>query len=636
MPNKTLSRRAWLIISAITLTYVVALIIDISPLVRGPEEWRWPRWPTSHWDLVWPLAVILIVVALLVRWIDRRARCEPARRWIALGVTLLVLAAPLVQLAALHVVKSNPFEALFDRAVDAAANSYFDAGLRMTDVNQALRTFPQLMPTFGIHAQIHPPGLPLMYWAAGRVFEAVPSLARPVSMWFRQLECNDINLMLLSDAPLASALAGMLVPLLANMLTVWCVFKLAKDRFGSRAGLYAAALWLIVPSAVLFPGSWSLLYPCIASLAWLAVDAGLRRRNVLWFLGAGLLLSFNTFLELGTSALAAFLVLYILLYYVLARRNPFADWRFLIPALIVTLLGVFSIWIGYQLMYGVSLKQIVETMYPMHMSYAFDRATWYINHPYEFAVFVGLPVFGLAVIAFVRNLKAARSGGDVLSISFLLTLIALVLIDPARDETARTWMLFMPLTVVVAAQFFSEAQPQPDRFNWLWGLMTIQVVTMLAVLEVMRVGLYGLPPRVTTDALPSTATTLAADFGGMAQLIGYDAQPQGDRLIVDWYWRGTGQVDQPYVVFNHLLNDRNEIVAQQDDRPQHGQPLMTCWQSGEIYRDQQVLELKPDLPAGQYALEMGLYNAVTNQRVPVIETGGALTDHLEITLRELK
>ena len=63
------------------------------------------------------------------------------------------------------------------------------------------------------------------------------------------------------------------------------------------------------------------------------------------------------------------------------------------------------------MVYGVSLKQIVETMYPTHMSDAFDRAAWYINHPYEFAVFVGLPVFGLAVIVFVRNLKAARSGG---------------------------------------------------------------------------------------------------------------------------------------------------------------------------------------------------------------------------------
>lgn len=634
---KRLSRRVWLIIGAITLVYVIALIADLSPYVRGPEEWRWQRWAVSHWDRVWPLAVGLIIVALMVRWIDRRAQREPARRWVAIGVMLLSAAAPLVQLASLQAVKPNPFEALFDRAVDVAANSYFTAGLRLNDVNEALRTYPQLMPALDIHAQVHPPGLPLIYWAASRGFEAIPASARPVSQWFRQLECNDINLMLLGDAPLASALAGMVLPLVANMLTVWCVFKLAKDRFGNRAGLYAAALWVIVPSAVLFPGSWSLVYPCIACLTWLAVDAGLRRRNVLWFLGAGLLLSFGTFLELGTAALGVFLALYILLRYVLARRNPLADWRFLLPALIATLLGVFSIWIAYQLSYGVSLKQIVEAMYPIHVGYQFDRAAWIINHPYEFAVFVGLPVFCLAIIALGRNIQAARSGGgDALSISFLPAVIGLALFDPARDETARTWMLFMPLAVVVASQFFAEAQAQPDRFSWLWGLLTLQVVSMLAVLEVMAVGLYGLPPRATTDALPSSAKTTSADFGGMARLMGYEVQQADRQMAIEWYWQRENQIDHPYVVFNHLVDTQGQIAAQQDSRPQAGQPLMTCWQPNEIYSDQHVIELPAGLPAGAYRLQMGLYNAVTGQRVPVSEPGQAAIDQIEIGPIEIR
>ena len=38
------SRRVWLIIGAITVAYVIALILDVSPYVRGPEEWRWQRW----------------------------------------------------------------------------------------------------------------------------------------------------------------------------------------------------------------------------------------------------------------------------------------------------------------------------------------------------------------------------------------------------------------------------------------------------------------------------------------------------------------------------------------------------------------------------------------------------------------
>ena len=224
---KPLTRRGWLIISAIVLAYVVALIWDVSPYVRGPDEWRWSRWPMAQWDKLWPLAIALSLILLGVWWIDRRAlhaqQVNRERRWIVIGVVLLALAAPIVQLLALRADKLNPFEALFDRAVDVAANSYFSASLRLTDVNQALRTYPQLMPTLDIHAQVHPPGLPLLYWSTAQLFSSAPNAARPVSQWFRQLECNDINLMLLSDTQLASALVGMVAPLLADLLTVLCV-----------------------------------------------------------------------------------------------------------------------------------------------------------------------------------------------------------------------------------------------------------------------------------------------------------------------------------------------------------------------------------------------------------------------------
>ena len=635
---KTLWRRSWLIISVITLAYVFALSLDVSPYVRGPEEWRWARRPIAQWDKVWPLALVLVLIAVGVWWIDRRAQqADRAHRRIALGVAWLVVAVPIVQMLALRADRADPFEALFDRAVDVAANSYFTAGLRIANVDEALRTYPQLMPTLDIPAQVHPPGLPLIYWAAGRVLDAAPSLARQVSLWFRQLECNDINLMLLSDAQLASGWAGMLIPLLANMLTVLGIFKLAKDRFGDRSGLYAAALWVIVPSAVLFPGSWSLVYPCLACLTWLAVDAGLRRRKVIWFLLAGVLLSIGTFLELGTAALGVFLILYILARYVTERRNPLRDLHFLLPALLVALIGVYSIWGVYQLGYGVSLKQIVDAMYPIHTGYTFDRLTWLINHPYEFAVFLGLPIFCLLIVVSIRAIKEARARqGDALSVSFLISLIALTLVDPARDETARTWMLFMPFAVIAVSQLFAAQAPHPGRFSWLWSLMTVQVVTMLAVLNVVQVGLYGLPPRTKVEALPPTAHAKQANFGGMAQLIGYETQIQNDRLIVDWYWRRNGQIDQPYVVFNHVLNEQRQMIGQQDDRPQAGQPLMTCWQPSEIYADQHVIMLASDPPPGPYTLEMGLYNAVTSQRVPVTTLDGSQTDHVEIGPIEVK
>lgn len=624
-----ISRRGWLIISGVVAVYAGLLITDVAPVVRGPEEWRWARWPTLRWEMVWPVAALLASVAAGAWWIDRRAAAGRERRWIAIGLAGLIIAAPLVQLAALRVERLNPWAALFDRAVDVAANGYFTVSHQISDVADFLRQYPALMPTFPIHPQVHPPGIPLIYWAAAQVFEAAPQLARSVALGFRSLECNDINLMLLSDAQLASALAGMVLPMLANMLTVLGVFKLAQARFGARAGLWAAALWVAVPSAALFPGSWSQVYPCLAVFTWLAMDAGLRRRQARWFLAAGGLLSISTFLELGTAALALFLVLYILLGYVIERRNLWRDLVFLLRALAAALIGVFSIWSVYQAAYGVSLMQIVEAMYPIHTGYEFDRLTWLINHPYEFAVFSGLPIALLLAAITARSIRQARSGAvDVLSISLGVGLIVLSIIDPARDETARTWMMFMPLAAAVAAQLFARWSKRAHVLAW--GLLIGQVVVMLAVLRVMEVGLYGLPPRETVADLPGSATSAQADFGGMAQLLGYEISPGPDQLVLTLYWRAVNQVDRPYVVFNHLVDANGQIVAQADGRPQHGSPLMTCWQPGELYADQHVLPLKTPPSADLYRLSIGLYDAQTGARVPVSNAAGGLpADHVE-------
>lgn len=628
---KRLSLRERVVISVLALLYAAVLVLDISPYVRGPAEWRWVTWPVAQWERVWPLVTALLLIPPGVRWLDRRARQSPRpQRVIALGVALLIAIAPIVQLLALRVERANPIAVLFDRAVDVAANGYFTVGNQIADVPEFLRQYPALMPTFPIHPQVHPPGVPLIYWLTGSLLEFSPALARPISLYFRQLECNDINLMSLSDARLASALAGMLLPVLANLVTIGCVFKLTRARFGARAGLYAAALWLIVPSAVLFPGSWSLVYPCLACLTWLAVDAGLKRRRVRWFLAAGLLLSIGTFLELGTATLGLFFVLYIGLRYGLDRRNPLRDGRFLASALIATLIGVFSIWGGYQGLYGVGLPQMVQAMYPIHTGYEFDRLAWLINHPYEFAVFVGLPVAALLIVATARAAKVTRAGrADPLTLAVSAGLIVLTLVDPARDETARTWLLLMPFAVVAIAPVIVTDQSGATHFGWLWTLLAVQLVAMVAVLNVVQVGLYGLPPRSTVAAIPSTATPTLADFKGMAQLAGYAIEPAVGRLIVEWYWRGAGPVDRPYTVFNHVLNDQRQMVGQRDERPQGGQPLMTCWQPDEIYRDRHLIDLPPDLPAGTYTVEMGLYDAQTGDRVPLTAADGSQSDHLE-------
>ena len=67
-----ISRRVWLLIGLIVLAYSIGLAADLSPLIRGQEEWRWQLAAIPHWDQLWPIGAALILIAAFVVWIDRR------------------------------------------------------------------------------------------------------------------------------------------------------------------------------------------------------------------------------------------------------------------------------------------------------------------------------------------------------------------------------------------------------------------------------------------------------------------------------------------------------------------------------------------------------------------------------------
>ncbi|HLF26549.1 MAG TPA: hypothetical protein VJG32_09440 [Anaerolineae bacterium] len=632
-----ISRRIWFLIGLSVLAYALGLALDVTPYLRGPDEWRWPRASTPHWEQAWLVVIAGLVILGCVLILARRLERSPhPRRLLVFGLGSLMLAAPLMQLLMLRTERSNPLDALFVRAVDEVSNGYFTVGQQITDAGDFLRNYPALMPSFPIHPQVHPPGIPLAYWLTQSILKSLPPIAGMLSRLFRQLECNSLDLVLLPDERLAGALAGMLAPTLANMITLACIFRLAQARFGSRAGLYAAALWTIVPSAVLFAGNWSQVYPLFACLTWFAVDAGLARRNIGFFFLAGLITSVATFLELGTAALGLFLALYVLARYIVERRNPLNDWRFLALALIATLVGVSAVWLVYQAVYGVSLNQIVVTMFPIHIGYQFDRLVWMFNHPYEYMVFLGLALAGLLIVASMRTVKMLRNrrsdsslAVDALSLSFGAGLVVLSIVDPARDETARTWMLLMPFSVVIVSQLLAGPRMHSTSFSLVWGLTSLQLLTMIATLTVMAPALQEAPPRSTLSALPNNLSSVGAEFGGRVRLVGHQLdRSAADHWMLNLYWQTLAPVDHPYAVFNQVVNAQGQIVAQRDSNPQGGELLMTCWRPGELYADEYVIPLAQALPPGAYTLETGLYNTLSGARLPVVGLDGAQADYL--------
>jgi hypothetical protein len=124
---------------------------------------------------------------------------------------------------------------------------------------------------------------------------------------------------------------------------------------------------------------------------------------------------------------------------------------------------------------------------------------------------------------------------------------------------------------------------------------------------------------------------LQANFDNKVELRGYDAVREGSNLAVTLSWQALAAMPVDYTVFVHLLGPDGQTVAQHDGQPFWEVALPTStWQPGELLQDKHTLVLPPDLPAGEYHLEMGVYFWQTLERLPVLENGVPVRDFVAL------
>jgi hypothetical protein len=76
-----------------------------------------------------------------------------------------------------------------------------------------------------------------------------------------------------------------------------------------------------------------------------------------------------------------------------------------------------------------------------------------------------------------------------------------------------------------------------------------------------------------------------------------------------------------YTVFVHVIDDAGRIWAQHDGVPGEGGAATIGWVSGEVVEDRHLIRVGQDVPPGEYAVEIGMYDAGTGHRLSV-EDGG--------------
>ena len=81
-----------------------------------------------------------------------------------------------------------------------------------------------------------------------------------------------------------------------------------------------------------------------------------------------------------------------------------------------------------------------------------------------------------------------------------------------------------------------------------------------------------------------------------------------------------------YTVFLHLFGPDGTPVAQGDQEPWRGAYPTNAWLIDVPAADEYHLALPESLPAGAYSLAVGLYDPVTQQRLPLLQNGKAAGD----------
>jgi len=639
----------FLVLSSLLLAALIAG--DWLPWLRGPapetSEWYWPYQlrPFVRWWLPILAAVLLWLVGAW--WL---ATPKPERRQNLIALAGLVITSILLQLALIYADRPAVTAELIDRTLSNQASGFFEPAAEIESMGQVLQEYPQSMVGFkSDHARTHPPGLIVANWLTIKAFSKLPILSETLAKLVWPLRCTDLWLLNRSPATAAALGVWSLLPLLAAALTCLPAFALARLLLNGRAIQLATVLAATLPALLLFaPKSVQLYAPLTLLLFW-AFQRGIDKNSYLWLFLAGVLLSLMTFLSLGNASLFLLLGTYALAYTWYQKMNPAGDmsfarrrestnetvnWINLLKQLLIFALGSTVIWFMLWLGWHSSPWAIIQTGLQQHYELvtSIRRYEWWVLwNPIDLMLYAGWPLmFGFAGGTFLAIhlwRKKEMRAVDILAVAMLLLIVLLNLSGSARGEVGRIWLFLMPLLAYPSARFWQRILP---------GKGPAATVVLLQLLLLVVIGLGWRPVRAAIVVAEQPSIPVAApqeqleihfqdeSFSLMGFSLPRDPIQPGHDLVLTLFWQARGPALRPYTVFNHLLDDQGVLVAQRDGWPQNGSWPPTCWRSADIIVDTYAIPLPEDLPAGQYDLLTGLYDAQTGKRLPLAAGSSAI------------
>ncbi len=632
--------RALWAIGSITLLVCVLIVTDALPWLRGDVPWipEAGRWVWDYGALRWAWAIACAAGVAVYAWGALRllratadASVYPVRLvlWAYGGAVLL----PLLVLA----LQSAPLFVLFTRAVSPITGGYAYAAVMAAETDDAFVNWPDFVAGYrearNVHppsgAALSPPGLVMIYRAAGTLFEQVPPVAEQVGSAVRPLQCQNLDLMTWDDSALAATWLQIFMPFWAG-LALLPLYRLGVLVFDAASARLAVALWPLVPGLAIFQPRFNVFYALLAALMLLLLWRGIVGRRLAWIALSGGVLSAGLFFNLSLVPLGLLAGLTLTGY----RARVTQDLRRLVAELLVFGMGCASVWLAYWGASGQAPWGLVEFLLGQHYDLYRPYWPWLVLHPYDMFLFVGVPVALLALWRITRlrvlwGHAADASRGDVLALAAAITLVVLVLSGTARGETGRVWLFFAPVWVLLAASVLQRLDHRARV-----GSVAFQALCLLSLGAVLRVNFTALtePPNPPAAAQAPTFPVYAAFEAGpdAVTLVGLSVDAAPDAVTLHLHWRAETRVKRPYVLA--LLSIAPDGTPQDtlSWNPLDWDYPPSCWKPGHAFVDTVRVPLGAAAMPGEWLFSLSIRDVFTGETMRVTGPDGNVSGQLGI------
>jgi len=179
-----------------------------------------------------------------------------------------------------------------------------------------------------------------------------------------------------------------------------------------------------------------------------------------------------------------------------------------------------------------------------------------------------------------------------------------------------------PLAVLLACGIMGWVSRRWERYLAWGGVLGLLGLAVYVPFGVIRPAYL---PQLRADQV-SISHPLQVTFGDQFLLRGYDLEQEPLAVTLTLYWESPRRPDFDYSVFVHLVDERGELIGQQDHAPgsDRNHPP-TTWSPGEVVVDSHRILLLRSME-GPVQMRVGVYNWATGERLMAFVEGESVGD----------